>query len=87
MDHALMWADVVDVTYNYGNGVPSLPCPIKCPISHPAESLLLHDVAAKGHLETTKFLVTKKGQGPSDSDADGNAPLHHAAYSDRLVMT
>ena len=61
-----------------------LPFPIRCPISHPTESLLLHDAAAKGRLETTQFLVRQKGQGPNESDRDGNAPLHHAAYNGRL---
>ena len=62
----------------------TFPCPIEYPISHPTESLLLHDAAAKGHLDTTKLLVKKKGQGPNDSDKDGNAPLHHAAFNGRL---
>ena len=62
----------------------TFPCPIENPISHPTESLLLHDATAKGHLDTTKLLVKKKGQGPNDSDKDGNAPLHHAACNGRL---
>ena len=64
----------------------ALPCPVESPISPPTESLLLHDAAAGGHLETTKFLVSKKGQGPRDSDKDGNVPLHHAAHNGKLEV-
>ena len=64
----------------------ALPCPVECPISRPTKSFLLHDAAAGGHLETTRFLVSKKGQGPRDSDKDGNVPLHHAAHNGKLEV-